>query len=121
MTAVFNNTAGSSYYSVHANATGWSKGTIHVSYNLYVGTSSTGPWSYVGGDSNSCTSSTSCSTATSYGSCTDGWYKLVAEASGPGGTAENTPSVKIKHVHGVISTAVTDSLGSSCRYITQPI
>lgn len=93
---------GSASYSVHANTVGWPpNSTISVSYTLYLGPSGTGPWTETAYDAHTCTKSTSCSTVTSEGTCTNGWYKLVARANGPGGAAENSPDVKIKHIYGV--------------------
>lgn len=112
VTAIINNTAGSAYFSIHANATGWSVGTIHVHYNVYVGASSSGPWTKIGSDSNTCSGSTHCSTSTATGTCSDGWYRLVAHADGKGGTAENDPDMKIKHIRGTISGLVSESCSS---------
>jgi len=118
VTAVINNVAGSAYFSIHANSVGWPAGSsIHVHYNVYVGGSSTGPWTQVGSDTNTCTGTTHCSTSTATGTCTDGWYRLVAHAQGPGGDAENDPDIKIKHIHGTISGRVP----ASCSNIFIPI
>src|SRR5690349_9851182 len=61
VTPVFNNTPGISFFDAHANATGWYRGTITVSYTLYDGPSSAGPWAVYYSGSRTCASSTSCS------------------------------------------------------------
>jgi hypothetical protein len=39
-----------------------------------------------------------CETGPQTATCSNGWYKLVAHASGPGGRAENDGATKIVHV-----------------------
>jgi hypothetical protein len=63
-----------------------------------------------------CTNSTSCSTASGVhgllsGACTGtgAWYKAVGRASGPGGNAENNPSIVIKHVYGTLPAVVVEA------------
>lgn len=127
VTAVINNTAGNSGWSAHGNTTGWSKGTIDVSFTLYIGASKAGPFTEIDHDSVTCKSTTSCSTVTMSGSCSDGWYKGVATASGPGGTAENSPSTRIVHVYGGTSArangtaAVSPAYAASCKTVYEPI
>lgn len=124
---IINNTSGSPNFSFHAVAAGWSKGTIKVSYTMYDGPSKTGPWAKYYSDSHTCTSSTSCSTPTTYGVCTNGWYRLVATANGPGGNAENNGAEKIVYIHGTISTVAPestvtpDSISSECKVHYEPI
>ena len=66
VTPIINNVPGNASFSVHANATGWARGTIQVSVDLYVGPSQTGPWTHIGGIDNSCANSTSCSTSSGF-------------------------------------------------------
>lgn len=121
-----NNTAGSSSFFFGAVAAGWPRGTITVSYNMYWGPSSTGPWTPYFSDSRQCYSSTSCSTPSSGGVCTDGWYKNVGHASGPGGRAENDGRYVVKYIYGITSTvppatAGTSSVSSECKIHYTPI
>ena len=130
---IINTTAGSGQFSYHAVAAGWYRGAITVSYTIYDGPSATGPWAIYDSDSHSCASSTSCSTATRYGVCSEGYYKLVAYASGPGGAAENNGASKVVHVYGTwtasppaASTAswtamVPAGLSSECKVHNEPI
>jgi hypothetical protein len=67
VTPIINTTPGSGSFSFHAVAAVWSRGTITVSYTVYDGPTSAGPWSYYYGDSMTCTYSTSCTTSTQYG------------------------------------------------------
>jgi hypothetical protein len=113
VTPVFNNTPGISTFAFGANATGWYRGTISVSYTLYDGPSSTGPWSTYFSDSRTCVSSTGCNTATGIGTCSNGWYKLVAHASGPGGSAQNNGAYVVHYVHGTISTVAPQAQNAS--------
>ena len=123
-TAVINNVAGNPDYSYHSNAVGYARGSLTTSYEFYVGPSSTGPWQLIYSDSHSCSNSTSCSTVTQYGTCTDAWYKMVAHAVGPGGRAENDPAIKIKHIYGslpAISTGSALTVSNQCKIHTEKI
>lgn len=120
VTPIINNVPGNASFSVHANATGWSKGTINVSVDLYVGPSSTGPWTHIGGIDNSCANSTSCSTSSGFhgplsGTCSGNgaWYKAVGHASGPGGAAENNGAKVIKHIYGTLPAIAATGVGDS--------
>lgn len=124
--AIFNNIPGTPAFSVHANATGWAQGDIHVSFKLYVGGTAQGPWTFIQSASNFCARSTHCSTSTYLGSCTDAWYKLVATAHGRGGDAENNPDTVKVHVLGPMIAkperlAPGRSVASWCRNVYLPI
>lgn len=121
--AILSNTYGSSVFSYHANANGWYRGTINVSYVMYWGDSSSGPWSHYDDDSKTCTQATSCSTVTKTQSCNEGWYKLVASANGAGGAAENNPDTDIAHIHKtiIVKASADPAVASSCKYPSRPI
>ncbi|QGN58776.1 hypothetical protein [Nostocoides sp. HKS02] len=133
VTPIINTTPGSGSLSFHANAVGWYRGTIAVSYTMYDGPSASGPWSYYYSDSHTCYSSTACSTSTQDGACSNGWYKMVARASGPGGNAENNGASVTKYVWGTLgavapqtrtssfSWVIPASIAAECRYKTTPI
>ncbi len=72
---------------------------------MYDGPSAAGPWAYYYGDSHTCYNSTGCSTSSQEGFCSNGWYKLVAHANGPGGNAENNGATVIKYVWGTLTAA----------------
>ena len=110
VTAIISNTPGSPVFSFHANATGWSRGTINVSYEMDVAPAKSGPWAYYTSDSAHCTSATSCSTVSYSESCNGAWYRMTAKANGAGGNAENNPSVVIKHVYASIITRTPGNL-----------
>lgn len=140
VTPIINNVPGNASFSVHANATGWSRGTIQVSVDLYVGPTSTGPWTHIGGIDNSCSNSTSCSTSSGFhgplsGTCSGNgaWYKAVGHASGPGGAAENNGAKVIKHIYGTLpaivpagkagiaALAVTAGVPAQCKIVYEAI
>lgn len=129
VTPSINNIPGNPNFSYHAATVGWAVGSIRVTYDLYYGPSSTGPWSLFYRDTNTCSNTTYCSTATGYSVCTDGWYRMGAYAAGPGGNAENNGATKLVHVYGSLpalaTTANTTALASaydpSCAQHIQPI
>lgn len=93
------NTKGTGDYSIRAEAAEWSAtATISVSYRAYKSSSSNGPWTNFHSDSHSCVMRiTYCATPSTEGSY-KGYIKVVATASGAGGTAENAPATLVKKV-----------------------
>lgn len=113
-------------FSVGANAVGWPRGNLEVEVTLYISNNSSGPWVEIFYLDNTCSNSTSCSTASglygsSGGSCYAGaWYKAVGKAWGPGGAAENNPDVVKKYIYGT-SPASTGYYPQQCTIITTQI
>jgi hypothetical protein len=128
--AFINNVPGNASFSVGANAVGWARGNIDVSVDVFISNSSTGPWEKIFSLDNSCTNSTSCSTASggygaSGGSCSSGaWYKAVGRAWGRGGAAENNPDKVKKYIYGTLpavagseTTVTTFQITPQCKII----
>lgn len=85
------------YASGRGVANGFYPGYITVHVELYMGSSSSGPWGtpvWEGG--NACSNSTSCEKGTPTEDCTKAYVRIVVTGSGPGGAAENNPATKTK-------------------------
>lgn len=65
--------------------------------------------------------------------CSNGWYRLIAHASGPGGLAENNGASVTKYVYGRViavapnaqnarfGAAIPASISSECKIHYEPI